>query len=211
MFKTIRRKSGASDAGYLDGVTPDGAWTLDMAGVESAIRNSIEAGQPIVILGTAFNFVHLLDNLAARELRFELPPGSRVMETGGYKGRSRELSKPELHALITKRLGVPRPHILCEYGMSELSSQAYDGGESRVFHFPPWCRVQVISPETGREVADGAAGMLRIFDLANAFSVQAVQTEDLAVRRGNGFELIGRVVAAEPRGCSLMPEDARNL
>jgi len=62
----------------------------------------------------------------------------------------------------------------------------------------------VISPETGREVADGETGLLQVFDLANVFSVQAIQTEDLAVRQGSGFELIGRATAAEPRGCSLM-------
>jgi len=70
--------------------------------------------------------------------------------------------------------------------------------------FPPWCRVQFISPETGREVAEGESGLLRIFDLANVRSVMAIQTEDLGARRGDGFELSGRVPAAEPRGCSLM-------
>ena len=76
------------------------------------------------------------------------------------------------------------------------------------FHFPPWCRSQVISPETGREVADGETGLLRIFDLANVRSVLAIQTEDLGVRRGEGFELIGRAAQSEPRGCSLMSLNA---
>ena len=80
---------------------------------------------------------------------------------------------------------------------------------SRHFHFPPWARVQIISPETGREVADGETGLIRIFDLANVFSVAAIQTEDLGIRRGDGFELIGRAQLAEPRGCSLMT-DQRN-
>jgi hypothetical protein len=164
-------------------------------------------------LGTAFSFVHLLDFLEERNLRIQLPAGSCVLETGGYKGRSRTLSKPDLHALITERLGVPPSHILCEYGMSELSSQAYDrvlevsgtaARGSRVFHFPPWSRARVVSPETGREVADGETGLLRVFDLANVFSVMAIQTEDLGIRRGKGFELVGRAERAEPRGCSLM-------
>jgi hypothetical protein len=76
--------------------------------------------------------------------------------------------------------------------------------DAGVFHFPPWARAQVISPETGREVADGETGLIRIFDLANVYSVMAVQTEDLGIRRGDGFELLGRAVLAEPRGCSLM-------
>jgi len=70
--------------------------------------------------------------------------------------------------------------------------------------FPPWARVSVISPETGVEVADGETGLVRIVDLANAFSVAAVETEDLAVSRGDGIELLGRSERAEPRGCSLM-------
>jgi hypothetical protein len=98
--------------------------------------------------------------------------------------------------------------------MSELSSQAYDAeiknakckmqNSERQFHFPPWARVQITSPETGREVRDGETGLIRVFDLANVFSVAAVQTEDLGIRRGDGFELIGRAELAEPRGCSLL-------
>lgn len=133
------------------------------------------------------------------------------METGGYKNRSRVLPKAELHSLITEKLGIVPENIICEYGMSELSSQAYDSvihlppstRHPRVFRFPPWARVQIISPETGREVAEGETGLIRIFDLANVFSVAAIQTEDLGIRRHSGLELIGRAALAEPRGCSL--------
>jgi hypothetical protein len=69
--------------------------------------------------------------------------------------------------------------------------------------------VQIISPETGNEIADGETGLIRVFDLANVFSVMAIQTEDLGIRRGDGFELVGRVVQAEPRGCSLMMLEGR--
>ncbi len=176
-------------------------------------------------MGTAFSFVHLLDFMVEQDLRVEIPAGSRVMETGGYKNRSRSMPKSELHALITERLGVSPENIICEYGMSELSSQAYSLGAPASrrrfylsatkelagktpalpgFHFPPWARAQIISPETGREVADGETGLIRVFDLANVFSVAAIQTEDLGIRRGDGFELIGRAQLAEPRGCSLM-------
>ena len=75
---------------------------------------------------------------------------------------------------------------------------------SRSFRFPPWARAQIISPETGREVAPGETGLIRVFDLANVFSVMGIQTEDVGIRRGAGFELIGRAARAEPRGCSLM-------
>lgn len=219
MFETIRQRVGASPAMFCGTVAADASWRLDSQRVIDTLQDAVTAARPVVLLGTAFSFVHLLDALTARGLKLVLPAGSRVMETGGYKGRSRELPKAGLHALITERLGVPRSHIVCEYGMSELSSQAYDGvagaaaddppAAARAFAFPSWTRVQVVSPETGRDVAPGESGLVRIFDLANVYSVLALQTEDLAIRRAAGFELIGRAVAAEPRGCSLMPADAR--
>ena len=230
MFETVRRKFGgasvpASRAKFLGQLADDGSWTLDFEATLAALaeNSKLKTQNSKLILGTAFSFVHLLDFLAESNLRFQLPANSRVMETGGYKNRSRALPKEELHALITERLGAPRQNIICEYGMSELSSQAYDGVTSdgwqvasgvapvrhpslviRHFRFPPWARAQIISPETGREVADGETGLIRIFDLANVFSVAAIQTEDLGIRRGDGFELIGRAQLAEPRGCSLM-------
>jgi hypothetical protein len=270
MFETVRQKlggasvpalssrrshrggEGGSRSEFLGKLAADGSWTLDFNAVVDALSSGGDGAspppqtpdaRPLLLLGTAFSFVHLLDFLAEQDLRFQLPAGSRVMETGGYKNRSRSLPKTELHQLITERLGVPPSHIICEYGMSELSSQAYDtklerraptrrdavgvqalacsdgtlkhelqraGSETgappgwRYFRFPPWARVQIISPETGREVTDGETGLIRVFDLANVFSVMAIQTEDLGIRRDEHFELIGRAALAEARGCSLM-------
>ena len=230
MFEVVRQKLGgasvpASRTDFFGKLAEDGTWTLEFEATLAALSPPAPRPAPraSILLGTAFSFVHLLDYLVERDLRIALPAGSLVMETGGYKNRSRMLPKVELHALITERLGIPRENIVCEYGMSELSSQAYDSeardaglevlGDStsrpaprapRRFLFPPWACVQIISPETGREVAEGETGLIRIFDLANVFSVAAIQTEDLGVRRGDGFELIGRVQLAEPRGCSLM-------
>ncbi len=210
MFEIIRRDFRAPTASFFGALDHDGSWALNFEPAVAALENASRTGERIVILGTAFSFVHLLDYLAEKNLRFKLPRDSRVMETGGYKNRSRVLPKKELHALITDRLGVPAISILCEYGMSELSSQAYDTAISyettlrRHFQFPPWARVRVISPETGQPVPDGEKGLLRIFDLANVFSVMTIQTEDLAIARDEHFELIGRAELSEPRGCSLM-------
>ena len=212
MFEAVRQKFSLPESVFTGNIAADGAWTLDFAVTIKRLNAVCDSGKPLTLLGTAFSFVHLLDHLAERNLRFPLPAGSRVMETGGYKNRSRVLPKEELHALITERLGVSRENILCEYGMSELSSQAYDSAvqhpassiQQRAFRFPTWARVQIISPETGNEVAHGGTGHIRIFDLANVFSVASIQTEDLGIRRGDGFELIGRAQLAEPRGCSLM-------
>jgi hypothetical protein len=189
---------------------PDGSWGLDLEQTLAAVREAIGTNQPIGLLGTAFSFVHLLSDLQAAAKAFALPKGSRVMETGGYKGRSREVPKPQLRAMITRLLGIRDEDILAEYGMSELSSQAYDrvagdaSGRAGIFAFPPWVRAQIVSAETGEEVAAGKTGLLRVFDLANIWSVMAVQTEDLAVGRARGFELLGRAAHSSARGCSLM-------
>ncbi|MDR3458842.1 MAG: long-chain fatty acid--CoA ligase [Verrucomicrobiae bacterium] len=212
MFEVVRQRYGLSESAFRGQVAVDGSWALDFAAVIFNLQTAGDSDKPVTLLGTAFSFVHLLDELVEKNLMLQLPPGSRVMETGGYKNRSRALPKTELHALVTARLGVPRENIICEYGMSELSSQAYDlesksskiRNAERQFHFPPWARVQIISPETGLEAAEGETGIIRILDLANVFSVAAIQTEDLGIRRGDGFELIGRARRSEPRGCSLM-------
>jgi len=222
MFETVRRMFGLPKSAFTGKVSADGSWMVDFTATIQKLKTAADAGSPLTLLGTAFSFIHMLDYLAEDHLQFQLPEGSRVMETGGYKNRSRTLPKTELHALVTELLGVPPVQIIREYGMSELSSQAYAGvhdkwqvtpdatascHESPVncpFRFPPWARVQIISPETGFAVGEGETGLIRVFDLANVFSVAAIQTEDLGVRRGHGFELIGRAQLAEPRGCSLM-------
>lgn len=211
MFETLRREFGDEHSGFFGGMDDTSAWTLDSAGIDAVI---CESSAPVVLLGTAFSYVNWFDELIASDRRLRLPRGSQVLETGGYKGRSRTLPKTELHQLMSERLGVEMAGIICEYGMSELSSQAYDVPHSqstdpaaRCFRFPPWARVMVVSPETGREVREGETGLVRVVDLANLWSVSAVQTEDLAIRRGEGFELIGRAAMAEARGCSLMSVD----
>jgi hypothetical protein len=213
MFETIRQKLGLPASVFTGTIADDGSWMLDFQKNVAQIKHACDTNVCLQLLGTAFSFVHLLEHLKENNLRFVLPAKSCVMETGGYKNRSRVLPKAELHQLITEFLGVPDEGIICEYGMSELSSQAYETTtlagtplkEVRTgFFFPHWTKLQFISPETGREVADGETGLIRVFDLANVFSVAAIQTEDLGVRRGDGFELIGRAQLAEPRGCSLM-------
>jgi hypothetical protein len=248
MFETVRRKLGGAETAFVGKLAADGSWTLDFIAAVDALSSGGDGAspppqtpaclaeararrrdaRPLLLLGTAFSFVHLLDFLAENNLRFQLPAGSQIMETGGYKNRSRSMSKTELHQFITEKLGIPSSRIICEYGMSELSSQAYGNVTSgmwqvtrnrgvpryssldtRHFSFPPWVRVQIISPETGREVADGETGLIRVFDLANVFSVMAIQTEDLGIHHDRGFELIGRATLAEPRGCSLMAAGTR--
>jgi phenylacetate-coenzyme A ligase PaaK-like adenylate-forming protein len=205
MFETVRDRFGKGSSTFAGMVIEEG-WEINLESVLNSLVRCAADNQPVLICGTAFSFVHLCDALDGKQVR--LAPGSRVFETGGYKGRSRELPKAELHNLIKTRLGLDEPFIISEYGMSEISSQAYDQKagtrQSRRFRFPPWARVEVISTETRKPVARGEAGLIRIYDLANVGSVMAVQTEDLGIEHEEGFELLGRAEKAEVRGCSLM-------
>ncbi len=207
MLEAVCRQPWFDQCTFIGQVGPGGQWNLDFEALAAAIQQACARNQPVVLTGTAFNWVHLLETPGARQLR--LPQGSRLMETGGYKGQSRELPRTRLHAELSDTLGIPPECIVTEYGMTELSSQGYDqvaGSKSaaRTMKLPPWTRVTVVSPETGLEVAPGESGLVRLLDLANAFSVMAVETEDLAIRHSDGIELLGRQPQAQPRGCSLM-------
>jgi hypothetical protein len=154
----------------------------------------------VVLFGTALAFLDVFEWLGNRAIR--LPPGSVVVETGGYKGTKRSLPKSELYALFQRHLGLQENDVWNEYGMTELSSQFYSRGLGNPHRGAPWVRSLVIDPENGSESPDGEIGILRIFDLANVGSCCALQTRDLAVRLAGDFELIGRDPAAIPRGCS---------
>ncbi len=218
---------------YGDGITyflgPRG---IDLDGATARLAELEAAGEPVLLMGTAFAFVHMLDFLVERGRRLRLPPGSRLMDTGGYKGRSREVPKDELYRLYTGVLDIPDSHIVNEYGMTEMSSQFYDGvlqddvsrregppgagdrperpvGEraARRKAGPPWVRTMVVDAETLAPVAAGVTGVLRHYDLANLDSVIALQTADLGVADASGFEITGRATGAEARGCSLAVEE----
>jgi hypothetical protein len=166
----------------------------------------------LLLCGTAFAFVHWLEALEQRGLRLSLPSGTRIMETGGAKGRTRELPREQLHAWLGDRLGVPSERIVNQYGMTELGSQFYDSvlhdpARPRRKLAPAWARVRVVDPESERESSAGTVGALRIVDLANTGSVLAIATADLGLCSGDGFEVLGREAGAEARGCSIAADE----
>jgi len=164
-----------------------------------------------VLLATALALSGLLDALERLDLRFRLPAGSRLFETGGFKGRRVEVTREELLARAADRLGLPSTHVVREYGMTELTSHFYTAvlaeGDPDLFVTPPWVRVRVLDPETLEESTPGTRGLLAVLDLANVGSAVHVLTEDLGVAEPGGFRLAGRAAGAELRGCSLAAEE----
>jgi hypothetical protein len=214
MLDVVSRRYGAAGSANLFG---DGEvrW-LDL---RDALAAACEAREPVCLLATAFVWVGLLDRARQEGFRIALPAASRAFETGGYKGRVRELSRADLHAGIEQVFGIPRAHVVVEYGMTELGSQYYTLGLRRAllgeppgddaWSYPAWLRPRLLDAESNlpRDCGDAnAVGLLAHHDLANRGSVAAVLTADLGSPVGPSFELLGRCPRAELRGCGLVHE-----
>ena len=197
MMGVLARERGGPASEFI--VESDGRIDLER------FRAAMAAQQAVGLLGTALAFLNLFERLGPD--RAALPDGSFALETGGYKGSGRDITKAALYAQFATHVGLPPDRVLNEYGMTELSSQCYTRGLGAPHIAPPWMRALVIDPETNREVAVGETGVLRVFDLANLGSALAIQTQDIAVRHERGFELLGRDPAALPRGCSRTADE----
>ena len=188
------------------------AWAVSSDGIDvGKARRWLQThtdGEPVLILATALALVLLLDHLESEPANaLRLPAGSRVFETGGFKGQRLETTPGDVRRRARALLGLNRQAIVREYGMTELTSQAYSRPGGELLRTPPWMPFRVLDPETLEEVEDGRTGLLSFFDLANLGSVCHVLTEDLGVREGDAFRLLGRATGAELRGCSLTAEE----
>ncbi|HEX2095634.1 MAG TPA: hypothetical protein VHG28_24770 [Longimicrobiaceae bacterium] len=202
MVGAVVRDLGAPGSGYFVGEVG-----IDHAAFGAALRDAEARGEPVCVLGTSFAFVHWLEAVEEAGERYALPTGSRIMDTGGFKGRSREVSREELYAALGERLGVGTEWCVNEYGMTEMSSQFYDAVAGvpapRLHRAPPWVRSRAVDPETLDLLPEGETGVLRHWDLANLHSVMAIQTADLGTVAPEGVRLLGRARGAEARGCSI--------
>ena len=172
--------------------------------------------EPLLVIGVTYALIRFIDRCQASGDRFRLPYGTRIVDTGGTKGKSRPMSRNGLLRAFWEFLGIPGYMVSNEYGMTEMCSQFYD--DAIVSHFagrkrdraklaPAWVRTRLLSPESFEPVARGERGLLRHFDLANVGSVSMLQTEDVGIEVGDGFEIVGRAVGAEARGCAALLEE----
>jgi len=159
---------------------------------------------PVCLLATTLDLQALIAGLGDRAV--PLPPGSRVMHTGGAKASGRSVDRAALRRDVQRLLAIPPEDVVEEYGMTELMSQAYDAPRvmpgPRRFVPVPWMRTRVVHPLSLQPVREGRQGMLLHLDLANLHTAVAMLTGDLARRVREGFGEVHRIPGALPRGCS---------
>jgi Acyl-protein synthetase, LuxE len=207
---------GQSSLGYMASIVmqqlgdADSWCAVDQNGInfEQLTQRLQNLRKAVCLIGTSLAFVHWFEYLIEDNITLHLPTGSRLMDTGGFKGSQRAVSNVQLRQQYEQLLSVSPQYVINEYGMTEMLSQFYDShlltpARVGVKSGPSWVRSAVVHPETLEPVRPGIAGLLRHFDLANVFSVSAIQTEDMARGRSDGFELLGRAPGATPRGCSI--------
>jgi hypothetical protein len=185
---------------------------IEFERLDEAARAAEVSGQPVLLIGTSAAFIHWLDRLTSSGRSYALPAGSRLMDTGGFKGGGRSVDPHELRQAYRRSLELPPSACVNEYGMTEMLSQFYDTalrdavtGVRRPARKagPPWVRSVAVDPETLEPLPAGRTGLLRHMDLANLGSIAAIQTEDLGRVDDDGIVLEGRMAAAQPRGCSI--------
>ena len=176
---------------------PDSGFYLDdHKKLYEVLKRREDNQEKTFLLGVSFALLDFADQFPASLSH------SIVMETGGMKGRRKEMVRDELHTQLKRNLGIEG--VQSEYGMTELLSQAYAKTDGR-FHCPPWMMVFVRHPNNPMDVKEHGTGCLNIIDLANQNSCAFIATDDLAKVYPDGtFEVLGRVDSSDIRGCNLM-------
>jgi phenylacetate-coenzyme A ligase PaaK-like adenylate-forming protein len=155
-----------------------------------------KSGKKSILIGVSYA---LLDLIEKRQFQLK---NTIVMETGGMKGRRKEMIKEELHEVLKKGFGVEKIH--SEYGMTELLSQAYSKGDG-IFTCPPWMKILTRDPEDALSYTFGKTGGINVIDLANLNSCAFIATQDLGkINIDGSFEVLGRFDSSDVRGCNLM-------
>lgn len=187
MVDSLIELSGKKDSGfYLD--------NLDE--LAQKLRSLDKKGEKVFLIGVSFALLDLVENRS-----FNLS-NTIVMETGGMKGRRKEMIREELHDVLREGFGVEQIH--SEYGMTELLSQAYSNGHG-VFETPPWMKILIRDPEDALTYQpEGKTGGINVIDLANINSCSFIATQDLGRKKNKKIEILGRFDNSDIRGCNLL-------
>lgn len=188
MMNELIERTASNGSAFLDANDPE---------LHAKLKKANQSKLKTILVGVSFA---LLDLVKEEELDLS---NLIIMETGGMKGRRKEITRDELHSILQKSL--KQKNIYSEYGMCELLSQAYSKGKG-VFNCPPWMKVYtrpVEEPFSPMQI--GVAGLVKIIDLANIYSCSFIETADLGkVYEDGSFEILGRVDHSQIRGCNLL-------
>ena len=187
MTQKLMKKSGHPDGGfYLDRLTT----------LSKVLKKNSEKGVKTLLIGVTFALLELAEK-HPQQLK-----NCTVLETGGMKGRRKEMAREEVHDILKAAFNLG--DIASEYGMTELLSQAYSLGNG-IFQTPPWMRVYARETTDPLSISERGKGALNVIDLANIHSCPFIATQDLGhIRQDHSFEVLGRMDDAEVRGCNLM-------
>jgi len=206
MAGTVARSLCPGAVWVVEGGQP--RWELADRELERAAREN----RPVLLFGTTLLFQAYFHRCDREHICFNLPEGSRAMDTGGAKATGLEIRREDVRAAFQRVLGIPSTYLVNEYGMTEMASQFYEdhlralhrGRAAKAgFTIEPWVRTRVFDPHTARECAPGESGYLVHYDLANREIPLAIQTEDVGSIVDGRLFLEGRLPEAERRGCSL--------
>ena len=187
MTQKLMKEGGHRDNGfYLDRLTA----------LSKVLKKNSEKGVKTLLIGVTFALLELAEK-HPQQLQ-----NCTVLETGGMKGRRKEMPREEVHDILKAAFGLK--NIASEYGMTELLSQAYSLGNG-IFQTPPWMRLYARETTDPLSVLERGKGALNVIDLANIHSCPFIATQDLGhIHQDHSFEVLGRMDDAEVRGCNLM-------
>ncbi|MCG2417986.1 acyl transferase [Aequorivita sp. F47161] len=187
MVESLIEKSNNTESGF---------YLYEMEALIEKLDALEKNNQKTLLIGVSYALLDLIE-----KRKFQLK-NTIVMETGGMKGRRKEMIKEELHEILKNGFGVAKIH--SEYGMTELLSQAYSTGDG-IFNCPPWMKVLTRDTEDAFTYTSGKTGGINVIDLANLHSCAFIATQDLGKTFDDGFfEIIGRFDSSDIRGCNLM-------
>ncbi len=188
MVEDLIEKSNHPESGF---------YLHNLDDLSAKLINLDRSGQNVILIGVTYALLDLIE-----KQKFTLQ-NTIIMETGGMKGKRKELIREELHEMLCDGFGVDSIH--SEYGMTELLSQAYSFGDG-VFECPPWMQILIRDTEDALHyMADGKTGGINVIDLANINSCSFIATQDLGKKNPNAtFEVLGRFDTSDIRGCNLM-------
>ncbi len=180
----------------LSGHPRSGFYLYEYEKLHDLLLTLEKQGQKTLLIGVTFALLDFAERFPM-QLNHTI-----VMETGGMKGRRKELTRKELHDILQSRLGLSAIH--SEYGMTEMMSQAYSSGGG-IFRCVPWMRVLVRNEDDPLEILQKGSGIINVIDLGNLYSCAFIATEDAGYLHENGsFEVSGRIDNSDIRGCSLL-------